>query len=112
MSGKPPIGVIGVGWVGLVSASCFADLGHDVWCRDIDSERIASLREQRIPIYEPGLGDLVVRNAERLHFETELAPVVEHARLLFVCVDTPPTYSGDADLSRVQAVVEELPASS
>jgi UDPglucose 6-dehydrogenase len=112
MSVKPPIGVIGVGWVGLVSAACFAELGHDVWCRDIDEQRIADLRDGRVPIFEPGLSELVEKNTHRLHFETELAPVVEHARLLFVSVDTPPTYSGDADLSRVSSVVEEMPASS
>src|SRR4029453_19123625 len=111
-SSQFPIGIIGVGWVGLVSAACFAELGHDVWCRDIDSERIANLRAGHVPIFEPGLSELVAKNLERLHFENDLAPVLEHARLLFVCVDTPPTYSGDADLSRVNAVVEGLPASS
>ena len=65
-----------------------------------------------MPIYEPGLAELVARNSERLHFELDLGPVLEHARLLFVCVDTPPTYSGDADLSRVEAVIEELPDSA
>jgi len=64
-----------------------------------------------VPIYEPDLADLVARNSERLHFELDVAPLMEHARLLFVCVDTPPTYSGDADLSRVEAVIEELPSS-
>jgi UDPglucose 6-dehydrogenase len=112
MSSKPPIGVIGVGWVGLVSGACFAELGHEVWCRDIDREKIASLRVGEVPIFEPGLADLVARNSERLHFEDELGPVLEHARLLLVCVDTPPTYSGDADLSRVRAVLDELPESS
>jgi UDPglucose 6-dehydrogenase len=113
MSGEnAPIGVIGVGWVGLVSAACFAELGHDVWCRDIDEQRISDLRKGHVPIFEPGLSELVAKNADRLHFESDLAPVVEHARLLFVCVDTPPTYSGDADLSRVSAVVEEMPTSS
>jgi UDPglucose 6-dehydrogenase len=109
---KPTIGVIGVGWVGLVSAACFAELGYDVWCRDIDTEKIAALSRGEVPIYEPGLEELVSRNADRLHFERELGPVLEHARLMFVCVDTPPTYSGDADLSRVEAVVEELPDSA
>jgi UDPglucose 6-dehydrogenase len=109
MPDKPPIGVIGVGWVGLVSAACFAELGHDVWCRDIDSEKIATLRAGEVPIYEPALGELVAKNSERLHFETDLTPMLEQARLLFVCVDTPPTYSGDADLSRVFAVINELP---
>src|SRR4029453_7205909 len=98
-SAKSPIGVIGVGWVGLVSAACFAELGHDVWCRDIDRDRIADLREGGVPIFEPGLPELVAKNSDRMHFGTELLPVLEHARLLFVCVDTPPTYSGDADLS-------------
>jgi UDPglucose 6-dehydrogenase len=109
---KPPVGVIGVGWVGLVSATCFAELGHDVWCRDIDAQKIASLSKGEVPIYEAGLVELIEKNAGRLHFESELAPVLEHARLLFVCVDTPPTYSGDADLSRVQAVIDELPDSA
>ncbi|MGH2979429.1 MAG: UDP-glucose dehydrogenase family protein [Solirubrobacterales bacterium] len=112
MPEKPPIGVIGVGWVGLVSAACFAELGHDVWCRDIDAAKMDSLRQGRVPIYEPGLEDLVTRNLKRLHFELDVAPLMEHARLLFVCVDTPPTYSGDADLSRVEAVIEDLPASA
>src|SRR5436190_14570986 len=111
MPEKSPIGVIGVGWVGLVTAACFAELGHEVWCRDIDAAKIASLREDSVPIYEPGLEDLVARNSERLHFDEELAPVLEQARLLFVCVDTPPTYSGDADLSRVHSVINELPSS-
>ena len=100
-----------MGWVGLVTASCFADLGHHVWCRDIDARKIESLRGGDVPIYEPDLADLVARNSERLHFELDVAPLMEHARLLFVCVDTPPTYSGDADLSRVEAVIEELPSS-
>ena len=112
MPERPPIGVIGVGWVGLVTASCFAELGHHVWCRDIDAAKIETLRGGDVPIYEPGLAELVERNAERLHFELDLAPLMEHARLMFVCVDTPPTYSGDADLSRVEAVIEELAPST
>ena len=72
MPEKPPIGVIGVGWVGLVTAACFAELGHDVWCRDIDAAKIEALRDGSVPIYEPGLEDLVARNSERLHFELEL----------------------------------------
>src|SRR5262245_2705876 len=112
MPEKSPVGVIGVGWVGLVTAACFADLGHEVWCRDIDAAKIASLRAGPVPIYEPGLEELVSRNPERLHFEEDLASVLERTNLLFVCVDTPPTYSGDADLSRVEAVVDELPDSA
>jgi UDPglucose 6-dehydrogenase len=108
MEQKEPVGVIGVGWVGLVTAACFAELGHEVWARDIVEEKIESLARGEVPIHEPGLPDLVAKNKDRLHFSTDMAPVLEHARLLFVCVDTPPTYSGDADLSRVQAVLEEL----
>jgi UDPglucose 6-dehydrogenase len=112
MPESPPIGVIGVGWVGLVTAACFAELGHEVWCRDIDQDKLAELREAKVAIHEPGLQDVIARNTSRLHFDDELAPVLEHARLLFVCVDTPPTYSGDADLSSVEAVVDELPDSA
>ena len=108
MTEKEPIGVIGVGWVGLVTASCLAELGHEVWARDIVAEKIESLSRGEVPIHEPGLPELVAKNAARLHFTTDMAPVLEHARLLFVCVDTPPTYSGDADLSRVEAVIAEL----
>jgi UDPglucose 6-dehydrogenase len=107
-----PIGVIGVGWVGLVTAACFAELGHEVWARDIVPEKIESLERGEVPIHEPGLPELVAKNAERLHFTTDVQPVLAHTRLLFVCVDTPPTYSGDADLSRVEAVLEELGDSS
>jgi UDPglucose 6-dehydrogenase len=108
MSEREPIGVIGVGWVGLVTAACFAELGHVVWARDIVPEKIQSLSRGEVPIHEPGLPELVGKNAERLHFTTDMADVLEHARLLFVCVDTPPTYSGDADLSRVDTVLAEL----
>jgi UDPglucose 6-dehydrogenase len=103
-----PIGVVGVGWVGLVTAACFAELGHQVWARDIVEEKIEALRRGEVPIHEPGLPELVERNGERLHFTTDMSEVAEHARLLFCCVDTPPTYSGDADLSRVESVVAEL----
>jgi UDPglucose 6-dehydrogenase len=106
--GREPIGVIGVGWVGLVTAACFAELGHEVWARDIVPAKIDSLRRGEVPIHEPDLPELVAKNAERLHFTTEMAEVLEQTDLLFVCVDTPPTYSGDADLSRVESVLEEL----
>jgi UDPglucose 6-dehydrogenase len=109
---REPIGVIGVGWVGLVTAACFAELGHEVWARDIVAEKVESLARGEVPIHEPGLPELVTKNAERLHFTTEMEPVLDQARLLFVCVDTPPTYSGDADLSRVEAVLNELGDSS
>jgi UDPglucose 6-dehydrogenase len=105
---REPIGVIGAGWVGLVTAACFADLGHDVYVRDIVQEKVDSLARGDVPIYEPGLSELITRNAERLHFTVEMGDVLPNASLLFCCVDTPPSYSGDADLSRVERVVEEV----
>ncbi len=110
-SERHPIAVIGTGYVGLVTAAGFAELGSEVWCVDVDADKIARLRRGEMPIYEPGLGESVARNSERLHFGTDLAPALEHARLLFVAVGTPPTYSGDADLSAVHAVVDSMPAS-
>jgi UDPglucose 6-dehydrogenase len=105
---REPIGVIGVGWVGLVTAACFAELGHEVWARDVLQEKVEALSRGEVRIHEPGLPELVARNADRLHFTTDMSEVLEGARLLFCCVDTPPTHSGDADLSRVEAVVTEL----
>jgi UDPglucose 6-dehydrogenase len=105
---REPIGVVGAGWVGLVTAACFAELGHEVWARDIVPEKVEALSRGEVPIHEPGLPELVQKNAERLHFTTEMDDVLERAQLLFVCVDTPPTYSGDADLSRVEAVLADL----
>ncbi len=108
---REPIAVIGTGYVGLVTAVGFAELGCEVWCVDIDAEKIARLRRGDVPIFEPGLEEAIARHGERLHFSTDLAPALEHARLLFVAVGTPPTYSGDADLSAVNAVVDAMPAS-
>ncbi len=110
-SAREPIAVIGTGYVGLVTAAGFAELGNEVWCVDVDADKIARLKNGEIPIFEPGLEESVARNPDRLHFSTQLAPALEHARLLFVAVGTPPTYSGDADLSSVNAVVAEMPAS-
>ena len=108
MAEKEPIGVIGVGWVGLCTAACFAELGHPVYARDILPEKVESLTRGEVPMHEPGLPELVQRNAERLNFTTDMREVLDNAELLFCCVDTPPTYSGDADLSRVEAVIDEL----
>jgi UDPglucose 6-dehydrogenase len=108
MAEMEPIGVIGVGWVGLVTAACFAELGHEVYARDILPEKVESLSRGEVPIHEPGLSELVQKNSERLHFTTDMGEVTQNAQLLFCCVDTPPTYSGDADLSRVDAVVADL----
>ena len=109
---REPIGVIGVGWVGLVTAACFAELGHPVIARDILPAKVESLSRGETTIHEPGLDELLRRNAERLTFTTDMQELLGAARLLFVCVDTPPTRSGDADLSRVRSVVEDLPAGS
>ncbi|HMH47498.1 MAG TPA: UDP-glucose/GDP-mannose dehydrogenase family protein [Solirubrobacteraceae bacterium] len=108
---RSPIGVIGTGYVGLVTAAGFAELGSDVWCVDIDAAKIARLRAGEVTIYEPGLEELLTRNAERLHFSTELGEALQYSRLLFVAVGTPPTHSGDADLSAVHQVVDAMPAS-
>src|SRR3954471_21315726 len=105
---REPIGVIGAGWVGLVTAACFAELGHHVYVRDIVQEKVESLARGEVPIYEPGLSELITSNSERLHFTTEMSDVLPNAGLLFCCVDTPPSYSGDADLSRVERVVAEV----
>src|SRR5689334_7177048 len=108
-SGTPePVGVVGVGWVGLVTAACFAEQGHEVWAMDIDEAKIASLSQGELTIHEPDLPELVRKNSERLHFTTEMPELLANVRLIFCCVDTPPTYSGDADLSRVQRVVEQF----
>jgi len=107
---KAPIGVIGVGWVGLVTAACFAELGHPVIARDVLAEKVESLSRGEVTIHEPGLGELIRKNQDRLTFTTDMDELLAGAKLLFVCVDTPPTYSGDADLSRVRSVVADLPA--
>jgi UDPglucose 6-dehydrogenase len=107
---REAIGVIGTGYVGLVTAAGFAELGSDVWCVDIDAAKVERLQRGEVPIYEPGLEELLARNASRLHFSTDIADALEHCRLLFVAVGTPPTYSGDADLSAVHAVVDAVPA--
>jgi UDPglucose 6-dehydrogenase len=108
-SGGETIGIFGAGWVGLVTAACFADLGHRVVVRDIVPERIEGLRAGEVPIYEPGLSELLERNSERMSYTLEVSDVTSEADFLFICVGTPPTYAGDADLSAVWAVIEELP---
>jgi UDPglucose 6-dehydrogenase len=106
---KEPLGVIGAGWVGLVTAACFSDLGHEVVVRDVIPERVADLEAGRVPIFEPGLGELLAANRERIRYTLEIEDVFARARIVFVSVPTPPTYSGDADLSSVWQVLDELP---
>jgi UDPglucose 6-dehydrogenase len=103
------VAVFGAGYVGLVTGACFAQLGHDVVVRDIVADKIEALRAGHVPIHEDGLEELLARNAERLRFTTDVAEAVEAADVVYIAVGTPPTYSGDADLSAVWTVVDELP---
>jgi UDPglucose 6-dehydrogenase len=113
MSGEPRrIAVFGAGYVGLVTGACFAELGHRVTVRDVLPDRIAALQRGEIPIYEPGLDELLARNRGRLRFTTEVADAIDGAEVVYVAVGTPSTYSGDADLSAVWTVVDELPVVS
>jgi UDP-glucose 6-dehydrogenase len=103
------IAVFGAGYVGLVTGACFAELGHRVVVRDVLADRIEALRRGEVPIYEPGLDELLDRNRERLGFTTEVDEAIDGAEIVYVAVGTPPTYSGDADLSAVWTVIDELP---
>jgi len=102
------IAVFGAGYEGLVTGACFAELGHSVVVRDIVPEKIETLRAGGVPIHEPGLDQVLERNRERLGFTLDAGEALDGAELVFICVDTPPTYAGDADLSRVWTVIEEL----
>ena len=104
------IAVFGAGYVGLVTGACLADLGHDVVVRDVVPERIEDLNAGRVPIHEPGLDDVIERAGERLHFTLDVGETLDGAHFAFIAVGTPPTYSGDPDLSSVWTVIEELPA--
>ena len=105
---REPLGVLGAGWVGLVTAACFAELGHRVVLRDIDPERIEALTVGEVPIHEEGLADRLDRNRDRLRYTLDIGDVLETAGIVFVCVGTPPMYTGDADLSAIWQVVDEL----
>ena len=104
------IAIIGTGYVGLVSGTCFADMGIDVTCIDIDQAKIDALRRGEIPIYEPGLDTMVLRNHEsgRLKFSTSLAEVIDDVEVIFSAVGTPPDEDGSADLQYVLAVAREI----
>jgi UDPglucose 6-dehydrogenase len=104
------IAVFGAGYVGLVAGTCFADSGHDVVLVDVDLERVKGLNEGRIPIYEPGLEELVRRNVdeERLKFTTDAPSAVKAAEVVFIAVGTPPDAQGKADLKYVLAVAETV----
>src|SRR5262245_32213417 len=104
------IAVVGTGYVGLVTGTCFADSGNQVTCIDIDAKKIARLNAGEIPIYEPGLAELVEQNMEagRLAFTTELPAAVRAAQLVFLAVGTPSSDDGSADLSSLWKVVDAI----
>jgi len=104
------IAIVGLGYVGLVYGGAFADLGNSVRGVDIDAEKVAKLREGIVPIYEPGLNELIRRNLEagRLHFTTDYAEAIPDSEFVFICVGTPSTVDGDADMRAVRAAAEAI----
>ncbi|MFH0983952.1 MAG: UDP-glucose/GDP-mannose dehydrogenase family protein [Candidatus Omnitrophota bacterium] len=104
------IGIIGSGYVGLVTGACLAHLGHRVTCVDQDNAKIRTLIKGKIPFYEPGLMEMVMENvaAKRLSFTTEIARIVNVCEVLFICVNTPPKPNGEADLSFVETVAKQI----
>ena len=104
------ISIVGSGYVGLVSGAGLAEAGHDVLCMDIDAERVANLRQGHSPIYEPGLDEMLVSNAQRglLSFTTSMEKAVDHAEALMIAVGTPPSEDGSADLGHVLAVARSV----
>lgn len=104
------VAVVGTGYVGLVSGACFAELGHEVLCVDIDKQKVAAMRSGQVPIYEPGLEELFARNAAagRLRFTTQLAAAADHAEVIFLALPTPSGEDGSADLSYVLGVADQL----
>jgi UDPglucose 6-dehydrogenase len=104
------LAVVGTGYVGLVTGACFAEMGHTVTCVDIDVEKVAKLKDGWMPIYEPGLKAIVLRNMEerRLSFTTTLAEAMADAQVVFIAVGTPPGEDGSADLSHVLAVARSI----
>ena len=104
------ISIIGSGYVGLVTGACFADVGHHVICVDNDSEKVKQLKAGEVPIYEPGLEEIIHRNvsARRLHFTGNIQEAVERSQIIFIAVPTPPLPDGDVDLSFVEKVAREI----
>jgi len=101
--------VVGAGYVGLVTAACMAELGHDLVAMDLDEAKIRTLNQGGIPIYEPGLAELIAANRQRIEFTSDPSHAYSSSEFLFICVDTPPTPSGDADLSRIWQAIDNLP---
>src|SRR5579875_2102571 len=106
------ITIIGTGYVGLTTGACFADMGNNVVCLDIDEAKIASLRQGTIPIHEPGLQEVVIRNADagRLSFTTSYAEGMRDAEYVFIAVGTPSDGDGGADLSQVREAARSIAA--
>src|SRR5713101_570142 len=104
------VSIIGSGYVGLVTGACFADVGHHVICVDNDSEKVKQLKAGEVPIYEPGLEEIIHRNvsARRLHFTGNIQEAVENSQIVFIAVPTPPLPDGDVDLSFVEKVAREI----
>ncbi|MBU1167234.1 NAD-binding protein, partial [Patescibacteria group bacterium] len=104
------ITVIGTGYVGLVTGTIFSDLGNEVTCVDVDPKKIAGLKKGDMPIYEPGLEEIVKKNykAKRLFFTTELEKTAQESEVLFIAVGTPQDKDGRADLQYVKAVAKEI----
>ena len=104
------VAVVGTGYVGLVTGTCFAEVGIDVTCIDIDQKKIDNLHKGILPIYEPGLEEMVTRNVEkgRLHFSTNLAEAIKDCDVAFIAVGTPPGEDGSADLKYVLAVARGI----
>lgn len=104
------IAIVGTGYVGLVTGTCFAEMGVEVFCVDIDRQKIENLRNGVVPIYEPGLEEMVIRNYEvgRLHFTTDLTEVLDQVEIVFSAVGTPPDEDGSADLKYVLDVARTI----
>jgi UDPglucose 6-dehydrogenase len=106
------ISVVGSGYVGLVTGGCLAEIGHDVICTDSDLAKIHTLEQGKLPIFEPGLDEVIAKNRResRLRFESEPAKAVAAAEAIFICVGTPPLPNGDADLSAIDSVARVIAA--
>ena len=104
------IAVFGSGYVGLVAGACFADIGNDVICVDIDKNKIDQLNQGKVPIFEPGLDDIIKRNVkeERLSFTTDKISAIQKSQVIFIAVGTPPDEDGSADLKHVLDVAKSI----
>lgn len=102
------ISIVGTGYVGLVAGVCFADVGHEVICIDNDKSKIAKLKDGQIPIYEPGLSDILKNCVSRMHFSTDLKEAAENTSVIFIAVGTPEKADGNADMGPTMSVVDEI----